>query len=319
MNSSLQNFKESPVNKDIKQNKLSHSLLLISPDNYALENYAKYLVMSLMCLGIDKPCGECSECKKILHGNNVDVLYYPQKDAKSLNSAEISDLIDNAFSAPYEADKKIFVIRNANGIDASMQNKLLKTLEEPPHNTYFILLATMDNNILPTIKSRCRIVRVPAISLDEIKQELIHKGVDEGTAKLALKYCDNNCDLALKYATNPNFAQNVAMVEDLLKNFRKSWQMLDYSAKLYKLNENFEDIIEIFLSVCSRAVALLCGKKIDDNVARNVAENFSVDALVNLVKGCNTLIEKRKRNCNYNSIVDSFLFMILEVRHKWPI
>lgn len=319
MKPSYQNFLESPINKDIISNKLSHSLLLISPDNYALEEYAKNLVMSLMCISENRPCRECSECKKILHGNNVDVLYYPKTEAKALNSNEISDLIEQSFSAPYESDKKIFVIKNANNIDTGMQNKLLKTLEEPPHNTYFILMATMDNNILPTIKSRCRIVRVPAISTQEINDILLSKQIDKKLVDLALKYCDNNCDLALKYATNPDFLQTVEIVEDLLLNFRKSWQMLDYSSKLYKFNDNFEDVLEIFLSVCSRAVSILCGKNIEDNVAKSVAKSFSIDALVNLVKECNLIIEKRRRNCNFNSVVDSFLFAILEVRHKWPI
>lgn len=319
MKSSLQNFKESAVNKDICDKKLSHSLLLISRDNYALLNYAKNLVMSLMCESEDKPCFECAECKKILHDNNVDVLYYPIKNEKTLNSAEISDLIEQAFSAPYEADKKIFVIRNANSIDAGMQNKLLKTLEEPPHNTYFILLATMDNNILPTIKSRCRIVRVPSISVEEIREELHKNSVSDDTANLALKYCDNNCDMALKYALNPNFKQTVEMVEDIFRKFRKSWQMLDFSSRLYKFNDSFEDIIEIFLAVIARATQVLNGKNLDDELAKFVVQNFSIDALVNLTKECNNIIEKRRRNCNFNAVVDYFLFMILEVRHKWPI
>lgn len=311
-------FRESAICKDINNSKLSHSVLLVSPDTYALEYYAKLLAKALMCVGENKPCGECSECRKVEHGNNVDVLYYP-KTAKALGSAEISELLEKVYTAPYESNQQVFVINNANGIDKGMQNKLLKSLEEPPQGTYFVLCATEDNNILPTIKSRCRIVRVPAVDNDEIMKVLSKKGVDSDTAALALRLCDGSCSAAIKYALNPNFKGTVALVEDIFRNFRKSWQMLDYSSKLSAYNENFEEVIDIFLNICARAVALLCGKNAGDKLALEVVQNFSADALVNLNIECNKIIKKRRSNCNFNSIVDGFLFMILEVRHKWPI
>ena len=315
----LNDFKNTAVCHDIEKGRLGHSMLLLSRDTYALEQYAKYLVSALMCVGEGKPCGVCSECKKCQHGNNVDVLYYPRSN-KNMNSAEINELIEATFSAPYEADKKVFVISNANGIDAGMQNKLLKTLEEPPHNTFFILTATEDNNILPTIKSRCRIVRVPRIAAPEIAEALKSSGVAENIIHLALEYCDHNCALAKKYAENPDFADLVALVEDIFTNFRKSWQMLDYASKLYAYNENFEDVIEIFLNVIARAVALLSGAgDVNDRLAITVAREFSVDCLINLNRECLGFVEKRRRNCNFNSLIDSFLFTILEVRHRWPV
>lgn len=314
----LNHFKKSAVYKDINNEKLSHSVLLVTPDTYALEQYAHCLVKALMCSGDDKPCGECVGCRKVEHGNNVDVLYYP-KATKALSSAEITELLDKVYSAPYESDKQVFVISNANGIDRSMQNKLLKSLEEPPAGTYFVLLATEDNNILPTIKSRCRIVRVPKMNVSQILQVLREKEVEDSIATLAVSYCDNNCSRAINYALNPNFKETVALVEDIFRNFRKSWQMLDYSSKLYNYNENFEEVLDIFLNICARAVALLCGKQIMDPIASDVAKNFSIDALVNLNLECNKFVRKRRSNCNFNSVVDGFLFMILEVRHKWPI
>ena len=311
-------FKESAICKDINNGKLSHSVLLVSPDNYALERYAHYLVKALMCTSENKPCGVCAECKKVEHNNNVDVLYYP-KTTKALSSAEINELIEKVYTAPYESNQQVFVINNANGIDKSMQNKLLKSLEEPPQGTYFVLIATEDNNILPTIKSRCRIVRVPTVENEEITRVLKEKGVDDETINLAISYCDSNCSQAINYALNPNFKETVILVEDIFRNFRKSWQMLDYSSKLYGYSENFEEVLDIFLNICARTVAYICGKNSNDAIAREVAQNFSIDALVNLNFECNKIVQKRRSNCNFNSVVDGFLFMILEVRHKWPI
>ncbi len=315
---SLSSFKSSAVSHDIQAGKLSHSVLLLSPDTFALDEFAKNMIMALMCEQDDKPCGVCEACRKVQHNNNVDVLYYP-KENKVLNSAEIENLIDEVYSAPYESDRKVFVIKNANQIDQTQQNKLLKTLEEPPSKTYFILIATEDSNILQTIKSRCRIVRVPQLTESEILSVLKDNNVPDNIATLAFSYCDGSCSQALKYATNEHFAEIVALTENILSNFRKSWQMLDFASKLYSYNENFEEVLDVFLNICARAVAILCGSGKVDKIATEVAQSFSVDALVALNRGCLNLIEQRKRNCNFNSIVDEFLFMILEVRHKYPV
>ena len=314
----LEKFKENAVYFDAVNGKLAHSLLLISTDEYALENFTQNLVKTLMCVGENKPCGECSECRKIEHKNHVDVLYYP-KSAKTLNSNEIAELIDSAFQAPYTADKKIFVIQNANNIDISMQNKLLKTLEEPPHNTYFLLQATDDNNILQTIKSRCRIVQVPSVDDDEILAELSKFNLDREQQKNILLYCENNCSLALKFASSSDFMEFVKLSHNILQNYRKSSQMLDFASVLYKLDDSFEEFLNIFLKDCSFVISYLCTNESVNEIALTVLKDFSVDALVNIVKNCNDLIEKRARNCNFNTIVDSFLLMILEVRHKWPV
>lgn len=315
---SLLNFKQSAICKDASSGMLAHSVLLISPDDYALQNYAKFLAQTLMCSGENKPCGECAECRKIEHNNHVDIMYYPKAN-KALNSSEIAELVDLAFQAPYASDKKVFIINNTNNIDASMQNKLLKTLEEPPHNTFFILLATEDNNILPTIKSRCRSVFLPKTSQNEISAILNEQNIAQDVQQQVLAFCGGNCSLALKYAQSTEFYDCVLLVQEILKNFRKSSQMIDYSAKLYKLNDNFEEFLTIFLQNCSDAVKLLCGVKNDNPTALVVAKEFSINAITNLVLECNKFLEKRKRNCNFSALIDSFLFMILEVRHKWPI
>jgi len=292
--------------------------MLISPDKYALSNFGNYLAMTLMCEGTDKPCFECGECHKILHHNHVDVQYYP-KSNKTINSGEIADMLDKCFQAPYSADRKIFVLNDANLIDAGMQNKLLKTLEEPPKDTYFILLVTEDNNILPTIKSRCRKWRLPVICGEEITEELSRFTLNERERERVLEYCGGNCSLAIQYASSESFFEMVDFVEKMLVEFRRSSQMLDFSSVMYKYNDNFDEFLTIFLKNCNDAVRLLGAQTVTNPVAKIVVRDFSVDALVHMVAGCRDFVEKRQRNCNFNTIVDSFLFMILEVRHKWPI
>ncbi len=318
MKKSLQDFRSSAVYRDAVNLTIAQSIMLISADKYALKNFAEYLALTLMCEGADKPCGDCAECHKILHHNHVDVQYYPKVNKKMI-SDEIGDLIEACFQAPYSADRKIFIINDANTIDTNMQNKLLKTLEEPPKDTFFILLATEDNNILPTIKSRCRKWHLPEISAEEIEDELNGLGVDSEKRALVLEYCGGNCSLAKEIAKNDDFTEMVKFTNDLLTNFRRSSQMLDYASKMYKMNDSFEEFLTIFLKNCDDAIKYLAEQQVTNPLAKTIVNDFSVNAIINMVSDCRDFVEKRQRYCNFNTIVDSFLFMILEVRHKWPI
>lgn len=318
MKKSLLDFRASAVYRDAKDRSIAQSIMLISADKYALKNFAEYLTLTLMCEAEDKPCFECAECQKILHRNNVDVQYYP-KTNKVINSSEIADLLDNCFQAPYSADRKIFILNNANNIDAGMQNKLLKTLEEPPRDTYFILLVTEDSSVLPTIKSRCRKWCLPEICAEEIEAELGKLNISPASKDAILMHCGGNCSQAIDFANSDGFADTINFVRDLFTNFRKSSQMLDFASKMYKFNDNFEEFLAIFEKNCHDAIRLLGGQAVVNPLAHEIVRSFSIDALTNLVFGCGKFVQKRQRNCNFNTIVDSFLFMILEVRHKWPI
>ncbi len=308
------------IYNDIVVNRMPHSVLLVSPDNYNLMQNAIYIAKSLMCLEQDKPCGTCVECKKIEHQNSVDVQIFP-KSKQVLDRDEVNNLLDLTTQAPYESDKKIFVIKDFDSASAVIQNKLLKTLEEPVLNTYFILLANDENNILQTIKSRCRQIFLNPICQEEIVAELEKIGANADTKRLILSNLGmNNVSLALRYAQVDNLAEIVDLVQNILIDFNKSSQMLEYSTQLYKMNDVFDLFLTLFLHKLSQVVdELLAEGSIDDKIISQIAQKYSIDAVVALIKQTNEFVEKRRRNCNFNSLVDSFLFMILEVRRKWPI
>ena len=307
-----------PLRQDAVNGSLSHSVLLISMDDFALNQTAKLLAQTLMCVEADKPCLLCQECKKIEHNNNVDVITFPQK-SNVIGKEEIETLMDLVYQAPYASDKKIVILKNVDTIDVRMQNKLLKTLEEPPKNTYFLLLASSDINILQTIKSRCRMVYLKHTNSQTLIEVLQGLNVPEDRQRVILHYAQGNCSLAMKYAQNEQFFEIVNFVNDVMAKFRKSSQMLDYSNKLYKIGDNFEEFLTIFLKNCADAVRYLTQGKQSTNIAKIVANDFSIDALVEIVKQVGICVEKIRGNCNINTLIDEFLLMILEVRHKWPV
>ena len=155
----LEIIKNTNAYKVIKADKakgtLSHAYLLVCDDGVMLDDYALIFTKLLSCQ-TDDVCNKCRTCSLIDKKSFSDVIFYPQD--KKIKVADIDDLVQKSYLKPLESDKKLFVLLNAQEMNAQSQNKLLKTLEEPPKNTHIILFATTTYSLLPTVLSRVKTV-----------------------------------------------------------------------------------------------------------------------------------------------------------------
>ena len=317
---SLEIFKKTPLYAELVNGKPIHSIMLISPDQSQLDDYAEMMCMTLFCSDTNKPCGKCNNCQKVLHHNLVDILEYPKQD-EVIKSEELSQIVNGILELPYEADKKVFVLSNVSSMDMLMQNKLLKSLEEPPKDVYFILKVSNENQVLQTVKSRCRKIYLPNLSEDELDKLLPSDNVNK---EEAIAFCGGSLSQAEHFLKQTDFKGNVDLIFDILLNYRNSSQTLMYSSKLYDKKNEFLDIISIYLKILQDVNYIRIGRR-DlvyssthmDELLR-ICGDFSVDAILGMVSDAIKLIEKFDRNCNFNAMVDSFLLGILEVRHKCP-
>ena len=140
------------VKSDKENGKLSHAYLLITPDKTFMTEYLKILAQVISCKETE-PCEVCRACKLIKNGNHPDVYQFP-KDGETLKTEDVGLIIEKTFYRPVESDKKIFLLSNGESMSEITQNKLLKTLEEPPENSIIIIGATSEYPLLNTVKSR---------------------------------------------------------------------------------------------------------------------------------------------------------------------
>ncbi|MBX7148567.1 DNA polymerase III subunit delta' [bacterium] len=101
------------------------------------------------------PCGTCAACLKVSSNQHPD-FFFLDGENETVKIDHVRSLQKRISMAPLEAKAKIVVINNINEMTTQAGNALLKTLEEPPANTYFILVASQLFSVLPTIRSRCR-------------------------------------------------------------------------------------------------------------------------------------------------------------------
>ncbi len=102
-------------------------------------------------------CDSCGQCRKIDVGTHPDVIRIGLEDeASEIKIAQIREAIRMLDFRPLEGSSKVFIIDPANLLNASSANALLKGLEEPPDNSYFILITNSLHALLPTVRSRCQ-------------------------------------------------------------------------------------------------------------------------------------------------------------------
>jgi len=133
-----------------KQNaKLSHTYLLLSEDVDYAKEFAKMQAQILL----DLENNDIAKMK-VEKGIHSDVIIYGEED--KINTSLVTDISSDVFVRPYELDKKVYILLNMNDANEEAQNKLLKTIEEPPQSVFFILTSTSERKLLKTVLSRCK-------------------------------------------------------------------------------------------------------------------------------------------------------------------
>lgn len=147
------------LTKAIKSGLLVHAYLLIG-DKSKMQEEALETAMAVNCLfPVDGfACGECLSCRKIKHGNHPDVVIVEPRGA-TLKIDQIREVQRAISFKQFEGRYKVVILLDANKMTVEAANSLLKVLEEPPSGTLFILIAENGDNILPTVLSRCQIVK----------------------------------------------------------------------------------------------------------------------------------------------------------------
>ena len=299
---------------------LSHAYLVLCADEKFMKEYLKIVAQIILCKS-GETCGTCRTCKLIAEENFADVTFYPQK-GESVLTEDVNDLIEKSYIKPLEGEKRIFVINGAQTMNPSAQNKLLKTLEEPPANVHIILGATSEFSLLPTVLSRVKKLPVPPFSFDKLFNALAKECPDSERLANALNTGDGTVGKALALYSDENLAEIIDLSLETLTEMKSSKELLDYSVKISSAVKD----MNLFYSVTELLLRdMLCLKEGKDGLVVNKnkaerlrnAQGYTRGAIIHALEKTEEAIKRKKFNANATMLLEWLLFQILEGKYKW--
>jgi DNA polymerase-3 subunit delta' len=144
---------------------------------------ADYLANAVLCTDADPPCGECLACRKVAHDNHP-ALGRGGSLVETVKIETARDVIARLALQPYEGERQVVVLDGADRLHPAAGNALLKTLEEPPGQAVLILTARHLTAVLPTIRSRCQVLRLPVPEVDLLRAQGEMAGLGPAEARL---------------------------------------------------------------------------------------------------------------------------------------
>ena len=275
------------ISLDRSRDAFSHAYLIECADRFLLNSFYSYVAKEVFCMGESSPCDECLNCQKVNHDNMVDLKIYP-KDDKNIVVDDVNEIVMDTYQKPMDNEKKVYVLKDFDEATTQAQNKILKTIEEPPQNVIFILTCSNINNVLQTIRSRSKVITQPLLDIDSINKFLQFQGVDNaldlasvsgGNIFTALKL-SQSVDIALKKDFTFFLDAVIGILRDVVVSQNSS-------------NINFKNNLK------------------EISYLQSLYSPFAIEKIVS--KLCE-IYNKLNFNCNMTAIVDTMLLDILEVR-----
>ena len=207
-------------------------------------------------------------------------------------------------------------------MNASSQNKLLKTLEEPPKNVYILIGTTGEHAILPTVKSRVKTVEIAPFTSQTLIDALKDQCPDLERLKNAVACGDGTVGRAVALYQDQTLKEVMDIATEILVKMQSSKQVLEYSNKILKSKLDMDkllNVLEVFLrdmlvNECS-SQELIANKTAIKNLAQ--AQGFTRGALISLITAITDARRRKQFNANPNMLTDWLLFKILEEKFKW--
>ncbi len=217
------------LERSIAMGRLAHAMLIAGAAGAGKMRLALELAQALNCETGGEPCGDCRQCSRIAASKHADVRVIGAP-GQAVKIEEMRELQQDAALVPFEGRNRVFIIDGAERMTGEAANCLLKTLEEPPDNVYLLLLTQQPAALLPTVRSRCRLVELRPVAAGLIEAMLTEGGADAETARTIARLAEGRAGWAAEATADPSVLE--ARRERLDDSIAVAG--MDYSARLVR-------------------------------------------------------------------------------------
>ncbi|MBO5349090.1 MAG: DNA polymerase III subunit delta' [Clostridia bacterium] len=282
------------LNESIKNENILHSYLFYGVEGIGKKLFAMNFAKMILCNNKNnKPCEECKSCIEFETKNNPD-FFHIEPEGNSIKIDQIRQMQKNILEKPINSSKKVYIIDNADSMTKEAQNCLLKTLEEPQKFIVIILIASNENNILATVKSRCTKMYFQKLTDADIKKFLNEKFSTTNLDENMLKLCNGSISKSIKVIEKTSILNQIKSIVDLL----------DSNNELDIINQNevfYNNKDDVYLLLDYMYVLLF--EKINTN---KLNKNYYINAMELVQNTKNKLFNSN----NYDMTIDNMLIKL---------
>lgn len=251
------------LKKIIAEEKFPHAVIFSGAEGVGKRLAAEICAAALLCDNPNdgKPCGECESCRLVAAKSHPDfyvVEAEATKTTRNIKIGQIREMQSETALRPINSARRVVIIDGAELMNNAAANCLLKTIEEPPSQTIFILLTANRSSLLMTIRSRCMTVQFDKLTAEEIRDALINRGVETSEAERLSVIADGSFGRALNLKDSGGIQLREDALDILEKISRAEFSNEDIFAKGAQIAEWSRDTFADFLNHVQKILRDVC-------------------------------------------------------------
>ncbi|KEI16431.1 DNA polymerase III subunit delta' [Clostridium haemolyticum] len=276
------------INNSINSGKFFHAHLIIGEDGIGKSLMAREIALKIL--------------GKVEKRDYVDIIQWRiEKNKQSIGVDNIRDIIKEVNKKPYEEDKKVIIIYEAERMTTEAQNAFLKTIEEPPKGVFIILLSSNLQFMLETIKSRCQVHKLKRLNFKDMERYIKREypNLDDNEVRQVIIFSDGipgRCKIFLEDESFKEIRHNIIKILFMLQK-KEKYIIKEYEKFFYKFKDNWDEILSSFTAYIRDIILYkeLGNSEIIINIdyIKEIKELSNIYSLKQLNKLANIIIDVR--------------------------
>lgn len=312
------------IRNAVSMDRVSHAYIMNGARGSGKKMLASLFAMTLLCERKGpEPCNTCHSCRQANSGNHPDIIWVAHEKPNLISVDDIRRQVNGTVAIkPYQGPYKIYIIDHAELMKPEAQNALLKTIEEPPEYVVVLLLTENADMLLPTINSRCVMLKLRNIKDQLIKKYLMEVlEVPDYKAAVCTAFAQGNMGKAIMLVNSEHFNEIKDEAVQLLKYIREMElsDVITAVSDITKYKLEITDYLDI-ITIWYRDVLLYKATKDIEKVVfkdqvkyiKDQARTSSYEGIENIINGVEKAKARLKANVSFDLTMELLFLTIKE-------